>query len=684
MTFKTLTGASRVLFIVAMITLEGRAQQKGPDLRKMSLEDLLNVEVTTVSRRESTVGQSPAAVFVITPEMIRRSGVTHLPELFRMVPGMAVARLDNNKWAVGVRGFNDRFQRFLLVQIDGRTLYNPIFSGVYWDTVDYPLEDIERIEVIRGPGASVWGANAVNGIINIITKSSQESQGGMINAGGGNEEGFGTVRHGGRISDALNYRVYGRGFNSSEQFASTGDSGDRWWSASGGLRLDWNRNERDAFTFDGSFGHTEAGRLDLRPTVAAPFVISNREDEITNAGHILARWSRLLDNGSRWSVQAYWDSTRRELPNVGSVLRWDIFDLDFQHEFALAESNKIVWGGGYRLIDASLENSARDNGFMLAWVPNDSHPQLFSAFVQDQITLAPDKLSVTFGSKFEHNDFSGFEVQPTGRLLWTPTRKQTVWGAVSRAVRTPALSDETIRITLPQSAPGVGPYPQVTGETSVDSEDVVAFEVGYREQATTRVSVDLALFYNEYGRLRIQRPGTDFTNAHGVTIRPLVRENSMVGETYGTELSTVWQPGERWRLHGAYTFLRMNLHAMGLPDAARTSTEAIEGQSPQHQFFLQSSLNLPGNVELDLTGRYVGRITGFNTGAPDPLVPNRITAYFSPGARLSFQPRDGLTLEVVGENLQDNRHPEFGTSSSIRSPVVELQRSVYGKVTWRF
>ena len=330
----------------------------------MSVEELMGIEVTTVSRRESTVGQSPAAIHVITQEDIRRSGATTIPELFRGVPGMDVARIDNNKWAVSVRGFNARFQDKLLVQMDGRTLYNPIFSGVYWDSVDYPLEDIERIEIIRGPGGSVWGANAVNGVINIITKPAKDTQGGLASGGGGTEEqGFGTFRYGGKLRDDLHYRVYGKGFTRDEQFSREGDPHDAWWGASGGMRLDWQASERDAVTFDGGYLRSDADRKDLRAMSTAPFSFVNIESEITDAGHLLGRWTREFDKENRFALQAYWDRFDRTA-NTWNLPRNIEFDLSGRFVDRLRGFNPGGAPGITDVIDDYISLDAR-----LAWQP---------------------------------------------------------------------------------------------------------------------------------------------------------------------------------------------------------------------------------------------------------------------------------------------------------------------------
>ncbi len=657
-----------------------RLPQGPPVTAEMEFAQLANIKVTSVSRTESTVAHSPAAIFVITPEMIQRSGATAIPELFRMVPGMNVARLDGNKWAVGVRGFNDRFSNKLLVQVDGRTVYNPSFSGVFWDTVDYPLEDIERIEVIRGPGASVWGANAVNGVINVITKPAQDTQGGLVSAGGGTEErGFGTFRYGGKLADDLHYRVYGKGFNRDKQFSQQGDPNDAWWGASGGLRLDWQPDEQNSFTFDGSYLRSEAGRKDQHPTLLGPSFISiDPEDEITDAAHVLGRWTRTLNTDSSWSLQAYWDRLERSSTAGITHLRFDTFDLDFQQQFPLGERQKLVYGAGYRFIDAFQGDSSTDGGFVVSYDRNNRQLQLFSVFVQDEIAVVKDKVSLMLGSKFEHNDFTGFEVQPSARLLWTPTKRQSVWAAVSRAVRTPGLGTDELSLTLfPAATSPVAVYPRLLPDRGAKSDELLAYELGYRAQVRDDLSVDLAVFYNEYDKLTVTTAGALEPGPQPRTfIVPLTRANAMDGETYGVEVAAKWQISEWWRLYGAYSFLRMTLHNGG-------SSEAVEGQSPRNQVHLQSSWNLGRSVEFDLFGRYVDQLSGFNPGGAGG-VSDTVDAYVSLDARLAWRPRKNLMLEVVGQNLLDHHHPEFGTSRFLRSPLVESRRGVYGKVTWTF
>lgn len=510
------------------------------ELKKLSVEELMQQPVTTVERRTSTIGDSPTAVTVITQEDIHRSGATTIPELLRRVPGMDVAQINGNIWAVSVRGFNDRFANKLQVQIDGRTLYTPLFAGVYWDAVDYPLEDIERIEVVRGPGASVWGANAVNGVINIITKSANETQGGLLTVGGGNEElGFGTLRYGAKVAPDVAYRVYVKGFDQAEQFSPVLDPNDNWASASFGTRVDWNPNDLNSLMFEGGFLRSIAGQSNLRPMPTPPFAFLNLEDENANAANVLGRWIHQLEDqeDNSWTVQLYWDRVARDSDNQFANYRWDTFDADFSQEFKLGERQKFVYGFGYRYMDVFGGESAHDAGFTQDFIPAHSHLQLASAFGQDQFALVEDKFYLIGGTKFEHNDFTGVEFQPTGRLLWTPTTNQSAWFAVSRAVRTPSLAERDLRLTGAPIAPGV--LPQVQPNNNFISEELLAFELGYRAQVTRSVSMDACVFHNEYNNLSVGLPLPPTPRAPPIIV-PLFIVNNASGTTDGAELAATW------------------------------------------------------------------------------------------------------------------------------------------------
>ena len=631
--------------ILACVACSARAAE---GLAGASIEDLLNVRVTTVSREESTVGESPAAVFVVTQEMIHRSGATSIPELLRMVPGVNVARLNSNQWVVGIRGFDNTLNNKLLVQIDGRTLYSPIQAGVFWDSVDYLLEDIDRIEVVRGPGGTAWGANAVNGVINIVTKPAKDTQGLLLTVGGGTEErGFTGLRFGGMIGRDLHYRVYGKWFERDKEFNPLGFAHDDWRSGRAGTRFEWTPTSRDTVTLQGDWFSTVSGRS----------LPANSTDSETRGGNVLGRWTRELGKDSNFQLQAYWDRFEQRQRNGGFKFTTDTYDVDFQHQFPIGDRQKVVYGLAYRLQTNVFTGLGINPGI-------DDELNVFSAFLQDEIAVVPDRLTLMLGSKFEHNDFTGFEWQPSGRLLWMPTKRQSVWVSVSRAVRTPDLLENDFRV-----------LPVLVPNRDLRSEEVIAYELGYRIQATDRLSFDTALFYNDYSRLSVFGP------VSGSAILPLQFQNGMTGETYGAEISATWKPTDWWKLSASYSYLKLNLHAdENLPAGFRAMAEVTEKQSPQNNFYIRSSFDLPHNVDFDLILRYVDQLPGYSTTLLGATSVNAgVKSYLTLDARLAWRATKNLEIAVIGQNLFDSHHPEnFATTQ------IEVERGVYGQVTYRW
>lgn len=602
------------------------------ELKALSLDELFDLEVTSVSKKPEKLSEAPAAIRVVTGEDIRRSGALSIPEALRNIPGVEVARIDSRQYAITARGFNGSVANKLLVMIDGRSVYTPLFSGVFWDAQDTLIEDIDRIEVIRGPGATVWGANAVNGVINIITKRAEDTQGLLLTGGAGNEErGFGGARYGGRLGSNAFYRVYGKFFDRDDAVLPDGsDAEDPFEMGQGGFRIDWTPSPNNLLVlqgdlYDGTVGQTNAGDLTL------------------SGGNVLGRWTRVFTGDSDLQVQVYYDRTERDIPAVfGETL--DTFDLDVRHRLSPGQRHDVVWGAGYRRTDNRV-----DNGAMLAFLPTHVDHDLFTAFVQDDLAIVEDRLRLTLGSKVEHNDYTGVEVQPSARLAWTPAREHLVWGAVSRAVRTPSRIDRDL------FAPPEPPH-LIAGGDGFDAERVYAYELGYRVQPARRLSASVSTFYNTYDDLRSVEGEAPFTIANGLR-----------GESYGAEISSTLQATEDWRLRAGYTYF--DLHLETKPGSTDTTQVGQEGDSPRHQAFLQSRLDVLRNVEFDAGVRYVDALP--NQDAPD---------YVAIDARLGWHATRDVEIALAGQNLLDPRHAEFGAPATRR----EIERSVYLKVTCRF
>ncbi len=631
-------------------------------LRQLSLEELMEVEVVSVSRKGQKLAEAPAAVFVITREDIRRSGATSIPEALRMAPGLHVARVDSHSWAITSRGFNNTSANKLLVMIDGRSVYSHLHSGTFWDVQDTLLEDVDRIEVIRGPGGTLWGANAVNGVINVITRNAKDTQGTFVQAGGGTEErAFGGFRHGARVGDNAYVRVYGKYFNRDESVLATGKDGvnDAWSQVRGGFRADWDVSDRDTLTFGGEVydGAESQVLTDIRAT--APFTTPFVDDVEVSGGFFRGRWARRLSETSDLSVQFHYDRTFRDIPKLFQETR-DVLDVEAQHRFRLGGRQEIVWGLGYRWIHDDVENS-----FVLGFEPTRSTEDLISAFLQDEITIVPDRLRLILGSKFEVNDHTGFEIQPSGRILWTPSDRHTVWAAVSRAVRTPTRIEEDLLINL-VAAPGP-PITQLrfVGNDGFGAEDVIAHELGWRVRPLDRLSLDVASFYNRYRDLRTTESGTPFFEA-GRLILPLTFGNRMDGRTWGVEAAATWQVAEGWYVKPSWTLFFMDLHTES--DSSDTTSKLAEQDDPNQQFSVRSSMDLGRNFELDLGVRYADSRRRFD-----------LPHYLVGDARLGWKATSNLDLSIVGQNLLNRSHAEFQ-----RTPQAEIQQGVYMMLTWRF
>ena len=644
------------------------------DFTGLSLEQLMAVEITSLAKKPQKFSQAAAAVFVITQEDIRRSGATSIPEVLRMVPGIQVARIDSNKWAVSVRGFNGRFANKLLVLMDGRSVYSPYFAGVSWDVQDTVLEDIDRIEVIRGPGGSLWGSNAVNGVINIITKSAFDTQGGLFTAGYGNkEEGFSTLRYGGAWEEELALRGYAKFFNR-DHFTAVDDqdANDQWWAFRSGFRMDWEADGVDRLTVQGDIYKGESGEKSDIPTPEPPYSVEFENEAEAFGGNVLARWTRTLSASSEYSLQVYYDRTEHDFVSSGE--EQNTVDVDFQHRFGLGGRQEVIWGLGLRWTQDHFKNSQ----YMFA-EPSKEEDYVFSCFLQDEIGLIPDSLYLTLGSKFEHNEYTGWEIQPSGRVRWTPNPRNTIWASVSRAVRTPTRTehDSSFNVAAVPPNPGEGvPLSQLvvfSPNDDFDSEEVLAFELGYRVQLLDRLHVDLAGFYNIYDGLRSLGPPTAIEfHLQPVPFLgiPLPPRNRGEGETYGVELAVDWTPLDWWRIRGAYAHLQIDTRIESMDPNEILLPSGSE--SPTNTLSVMSRLDLPHAFEFDVWFRYVSELDSFD-----------IDEYFTVDVRLGWRPLECLELSIVGQNLLDGEHPEFRSEAWV-ADTVEVPRSVYGKLTFTF
>lgn len=615
-------------------------------LGDLSIEELMNETVTSVSKKEENRFDAAAAVAVLSNDDLRRFGATTVAEALRMVPGLQVGALDSGHWAVSARGFNNLYSNKLLVLVDGRAIYTPVFSGVYWDLQQLMLEDVARIEVIRGPGAAIWGANAVNGVINIITRAAQDTQGGLVSiAAGDPHQGIVAGRYGGRIGADTAYRAFASYRKEGSYRRADGEpAADDWLGASAGFRLDHRAGPRTQFSWQGGATQSE---LDAGATQ-------------TYNLNTLGRWSHQGAH-SDYQAQVYYDRTYRD---ERARLRVDTADLSFQHTLGIGGRNEVIWGLGYRFTMVDAEEitplvRVRDREVNL---------QLFSAFVQDEFQLVPDKLALTAGVKLEHNDFTGLEIQPSLRAAFRLASRQTLWSAVSRAVRTPSVVEGLDAVDIAFGAPFTGPdggqyRPTLVGSEAAKSEVLWAYELGYRARPAEFISVDVASFYNRYRSLLSFGEVGRFIPGNPVGVAELPWGNGLSAETWGGEVALTVTPTDRWRLSASYSLLRARFQAS--TEADRTSREQ---SAPRHQAGLRSSFDFAQRASLDTQLRYVGGIQA-------------VPAYLEADARLSYRLNDRLEFALVGQNLLDNQHPE--QSLVAFTAGAEVPRGFYGSLVWR-
>ncbi|MCW8930385.1 MAG: TonB-dependent receptor [Gammaproteobacteria bacterium] len=634
----------------------------------LDIEDLLNIEVTSVGKKEQTLSDVAAAVFVITEDDIKQSGVTNIPEALRMAPGIEVARINSSKWAISSRGFNSRFANKLLVMIDGRTVYTPSFSGVYWEVQDTVLEDVERIEVIRGPGATLWGTNAINGVINIITKHSIDTLGTLAVVGGGTyEKAFTTFRHGEEISKNTFGRAYIKGFKRGNyELSSGGTADDNWKMFQGGGRIDSQLNHRDQFTIQGDFYQGRISEEMTTPLLSAPYSLYSSDTTNTSGANLLGRWQHTESLSSDYTLQAYYDYTSRDDTILDN--NHHIFDLDFNHHISVHKHHDIVWGVGYRYIKGDYDVTS---GSTL----NSESEQLYNFFIQDEISLIDDTLWLTLGSKFEHNDYTDWEVQPSARIFWNLHKQHKLWSSISHAARTPSRfeydSSTLVGTLAPNSPPNTTPYPAsyfLIGNNDFKSEEMTSVEIGYRVIPTRTISIDMSIYYSEYDNLRDFSYGNAVVNNNTISI-PLLINNEQSGYTSGFEIASHWQSSPQLNWDLSYNYMDQTINSQNVDN--------LQSNSPHQNLSLRSNFELNDAIEINLwlkyTDSFESRITSNEM---------KIDDYTTLDIRLAWQVTKNMNLSLVGQNLLESEHIEYIESGSVKP--TEIERGAYLKLLWKY
>jgi iron complex outermembrane receptor protein len=685
---KRLRGAWLPLFLLLAVLAgvprpaAASAGQSADSAADLSLEDLLNTEVVTAARKPESLHATAAAAYVITHEDIARSGATNIPEALRLAPGVEVAQIGNNRWAVTVRGFNGRFADKLLVLMDGRSIYSPLFSGVMWEFEDTLLDEVERIEVIRGPGAAIWGANAVNGVINIITRKARDTQGELAVAQAGSDlPGQLAYRHGGETTDGY-YRAWGKAFAHDASVDAAGQRGNDYWrSARAGFRRDGASGAGSRYVVSGeAYASPTGDRWNLADVAAPSGHDATNIKLVGQGGHLLGRREWQDEDGADSALQSYIDY--QDIDAQGEIRqKRTTVDLDYQRRLLLGARNDFIWGVGYRYSRDDIV--AQD---IFTFTPQRASQTLASVFVQDEFALVPDQLRLIAGARLEHNNYTGLEPQPNLRAVWTPTSRQSVWAAASRAVHTPSRADESAQLNLlvippdpPQSPLPVLLRTVPSRDGLTDSEKVNTFEFGYRRQLAATLSLDAAAFYSRYNNIR-----SAALSSRQVVLQPVPYVLQLINpvaaidaHTRGFELTVDWQPAPEWRLQPSYSYLDVSGFTSSSDVAVQSDALAQNGTAPVQQISLRTSWTPGARQQWDLWLRHVGRLENADgVGTP-------IAAYSTLDARFALRPLPALELSLVGQNLLRDRHVEFAPDL-LPSVMLQVERSFYLKARYQF
>ncbi len=649
---------------------DSSSKHRSEDLSGRSLEDLMNIEVSSVSTTEEKLSRAAAAVFVITQEDIQQSAATNIPDLLRMVPGLDVAQINANVWAISARGLNDRFSNELLVLVDGREVYTPTFGGVFWDSLDLPLEDIEQIEVIRGPGSSVWGANAVNGVINIITKNAAATRGGLVEAGAGNvNEGFGTLQYGGLWRHSTNYRVYAKYFNQDHLAGIGGPGDDGWHQLRGGFRADSSLSRKDDLTINGDiYAGREGQKISYLPSVVSPEPEQIDAEVNVSGGFVQGAWTHRYSRGADFSLQSSFE--RYEHDDALGEGR-ATFDLAFQNHFAIGTRQGLVFGANYR-----YSTSHAPGSLFVSLQPANLATHLFGMFAEDQIAISPNRLYLTVGTKLEHNYFSGFNLMPAASVAWMATPDETLWASVARAVRTPSYVDANIRLNVGgfTAADGTPVLISIFGNPNLAGEGMNAYEAGYRTTPRNNLSLDVAAYYDTYDHQETTEPAAPFMEnspAPPHLVIPSIYGNLMHGESHGVEAFATWKPWDRFTLAPGYAYGVVRMR----PDPSSQDTDAAaeaEGSAPVHSAQLRAHYSLPHGFEWNTCAYFTDRIA-------DPAVPS----YTRVDTSVTWRWNEGDSFTVAGQNLATDHHLEYVDENGSTASTL-VKRAVYARLEWQF
>ena len=639
----------------------------------MDISQLMNITITSVSKKPQNLADAAAAVFVISAEDIKNSGVTAVADALAMAPGLQVAKISSSKWSVSSRGFSGFTSNKLLILIDGRSVYSPAYSGTFWDQQNVLLEDIERIEVIRGPGGTLWGANAVNGVINIITKKAEDTEGVMLTAGGGDQE---RIMSGARIGGKIGESTYGRlslSYNDREAnslYANDMDAGDGWQSMRGSFRLDGDHSPKGKWTVQGDLYKNDEDQFVSPYWVTTPPYFTSIAGSVEDEGaNLLARYEHEFSEDKILTVQTYYDYTDRKEDYYQQT--FNIYDFDLQYQMGIGKSHSLTMGTGFRHIEGDFTENIQVS--ML-----DSEDQLYSAFLQDEIALVPDNLWFTLGTKWEHNDYTGSEWQPSARVLWKPAENHSVWTSVARAVRTPSMVEAGGTILLAVFPTDFGVMQSnLVGKEDFDVEELIAYEAGYRLQPGFNLSLDLAVFYNDYDDTyavtQVTPSSTDLTFINGSK-----------GDSHGLEAVVDWKTTDWLSFQAVYSYIDMSFELDGRDSSTSAGgvfIDYVENSSPEHQVSLRSTIDFAKDWRLNLWLRYIDDIVVINS---ENVLGGSfaIDDYFIFNANITWMVTENIEFTLAGQNLLEDRQLQY--ASEYATPPTAIERGFYGKVTWRF